>query len=151
MINWFCSLSWKNINTNGCFLKKFSHIFQSTFCNTFRRLHPWNKKPPSSSRPRVFLELAVLNYLRKLPANYPPWTVFLGTFLEFFWIAILKSPGVYVCGTENRNMTVSPDTLRGSHPEVFLKLSALKNSRDFPDQRIFRTAFVTFWSTRPEV
>ena len=154
-MEWLCSLKLKNIYLNGRFLQKFSQIFQSSFCNTFGRLLPWNKKPSRSSRPKVFLELAVLKYLR----NYQETThheehkhrVFLGTFLEFFWIAILKSSGDCVCGTENHNMTVSPDTLRSSRPEVFLQSSALKSSREFSDQGIFRTVFVTFGSTRPKV
>ena len=46
-----------------------SEISQSSFCNTFVRLLPW-KKPSRNSRPKEFLEIAVLKYL-KLTGNYP--------------------------------------------------------------------------------
>ena len=77
--------------------------------------------------------------------------VFLGTCLEFFWTAILIFPGDCICGTENHNMTVSPDNFRSNRLEMFLKSYALKNSREFPGQGTFRTAFLRFESIRPEV
>ena len=51
------------------FSSEISQIFQSSFCNSFGRLFPW-KKPLRNSRPKEFLEIAVLKYL-KLPGNCP--------------------------------------------------------------------------------
>ena len=154
-MEWFLSLRIKIIYHNGRFLQKFSHIFQSSFCNTFGRLLPWNQKPSRSSRPKVFLQLAVLKYLRKSPGNYPPWSTQAQSFSwnssRIFLNSYLKFPCGCICGTKNHNTTVSPDTLRCSRPEAFLKSSALKNSREIPDQGISKTTFVTFGSSRPEV
>ena len=67
------------IYPNDLFLQKFLkfQIFESSFFNTFRRWLLYNKNPWRSSRPKEFLEVAVLKYLRKLPGNYPS-KVFIG-------------------------------------------------------------------------
>ena len=62
---------------NELFLQKFLKLLRVAFLTLFRRLLPWNKKPARSSRPKEFLEVAVLKYLRKLPGNYPS-KVFIG-------------------------------------------------------------------------
>ena len=70
VVEWFSTLKLKNI-PQRTISSEISQSFESLFSNTFRRLLPWNKKPSRSSRPKEFLEIAVLKYLRKLPGNYP--------------------------------------------------------------------------------
>ena len=71
VVEWFSLLKLKNVYTPRNYFLEISWIFESNFSNTFRRLLPWDKKPSRSSRPREFLEIAVLKYLRKLSGNYP--------------------------------------------------------------------------------
>ena len=75
VVEWFSLLKLKNYIPQQTISSKISQIFESSFFNTFRRLLPWNKKPSRSSRPKEFLEVAVLKYLWKLSGNYLSYSV----------------------------------------------------------------------------
>ena len=68
VVECFCSLKLKKYIPQQTISSYISQIFQNSFSNTSGQLLTWNKKPPRSSRPKEFLEIAVLKYLRKLPS-----------------------------------------------------------------------------------
>ena len=70
--------------------------------------------------------------------------------IDFFLRAFQKfSEQLYFLATasvEQKTVTTIffPYNLRSSHPQVFLETVVLKNSRELPDQGIFRAAILTF-------